>query len=111
MSVSLNRRLVLEAQERLPDGAGGFHRGWQERGVLWAEVRPGTGREQGADFLTFATVPWRITVRAAPEGAPSRPRPGERFRDGGRVFRILAVAERDAAAVYLICFCHEEVAQ
>jgi head-tail adaptor len=107
----LNRKLVLEAPVRAPDGAGGFFTSWEARGTLWAEVRPGTGREKAAEFMTVATIPFRITVRAAPEGAPSRPEPEHRFRAGARIFRILAVTEADAGAQYLVCFAQEEVSQ
>jgi head-tail adaptor len=53
-------------------------------------------------------VTCRITVRGAPVGAEQRPRPDQRFRDGSRLFRILAVTERDAAGRYLLCFAREE---
>jgi len=105
----LNRSLTLEAATRTPDGAGGFLEIWDVLGTLWAEVRAGTGREQARDFVTLSTVPYRITVRAAPEGAPSRPKPEQRFREGNRVFRILAVTEADADGTYLTCFAREEV--
>ncbi|MDY6860038.1 MAG: head-tail adaptor protein [Pseudomonadota bacterium] len=105
----LNRRLVLEEPQRAGDGSGGFAESWVALGTLWAEVRPGTGRERAGEFATLSRVPYRITVRGAPEGAASRPRPEQRFREGARLFRILAVAERDAAAQYLICFAEEEV--
>lgn len=51
-------------------------------------------------MLGFAA---RVTVRAV-----ARPKPGQRFREGSRVFAILAVAERDPAGRYLTCFCREE---
>lgn len=108
MSVRLNRRLILEEEVRQADGAGGFSTAWVARGAIWADVRPGSGREQGADFLTYATVPYRMTVRAAPHGAPSRPVAGQRLREGERLFRVLAVADAEAG-MYLTCFCHEEV--
>jgi len=60
--------------------------------------------------VTLSTVPYRITVRAAPVGAPSRPKPEQRFRDGERVFRIQAVTEDEEAGTYLVCFAREEVA-
>ncbi|WP_197470815.1 head-tail adaptor protein, partial [Sulfitobacter sp. HI0054] len=41
----LNRPLVLEAAQRVSDGAGGHHEVWQPVGTLWAEVRARTGRE------------------------------------------------------------------
>lgn len=108
---ALTRKLVLEAPERTPDGAGGFTTTWTVLGTLWAEVKPGTGRERAAEFATVARIPYRITLRAAPEGAPSRPRPEQRFRTGTRIFRILAVTEADPGARYLTCFAEEEVSQ
>lgn len=107
----LNRKLVLEAPLRLADGAGGYVTTWAARGTLWADIRPGTGREKAAEFMTVASVPFRITVRAAPVGAPSRPEPEQRFRAGARIFRILAVTEADVGARYLVCFAQEEVSQ
>jgi head-tail adaptor len=104
----LNRRLVLEAPVRLPDGAGGFSEIWAAMGELWAEITPGAGRESAGEFLTLSAVPYRIVVRAAPPGAPSRPRPEQRFREGTRVFLITAVTEHDRRGHYLACFAREE---
>ena len=106
----LNRRLVLEEVERVPDGAGGFAEVWVARGTLWGHVKAGAGREAAADFATLSTVAYRITVRAAPVGAQSRPKPDQRFREGARLFRILAVTEEEGAGIYLVCFAREEVA-
>ncbi len=108
-SPCLNRSLMLEAPLRVADGAGGFVDDWQPLGVLWAEVKAGSGREVGAPATTVSRVPYRITVRAASYGGPSRPVAGQRFRDGARIFRINAVAEKDANARFLVCFTEEEV--
>lgn len=110
-NVKLSRRLVLEEPQRVPDGAGGFTQVWIALGVVWADVRAGSGRERDAAGLsTVSTVPYRITVRGAPYGAPSRPKPEQRFKDGERIFRILAVTERDPHGSYLECYAREEVA-
>ncbi len=106
----LNRALVLEVPVRVADGAGGFVESWQARGALWAEVSVRSGRERGQGGAPVASVYWRIVVRAAPAGSSMRPRPGQRFRDGARVFVIRAVAERDRDGRYLTCFAEEEVA-
>ncbi|MBZ4024036.1 phage tail protein [Rhodobacter sp. TJ_12] len=106
----LNRKLVLEAAQRRPDGAGGATLEWQALGEVWAAVKAGSGRAREGAFVTLASVPYRIVVRAAPVGSPRRPRPEQRFRDGARVFRILAVADDDPAGLYLTCFTREEVA-
>jgi head-tail adaptor len=110
--VKLTRKLVLEEPQKVSDGAGGFTEVWLALGVLWADVRAGTGRErEAAGLFTVSTVPYRITVRAAPHGAPSRPKPDQRFRDGERLFRIMAVTERDAEGRYLECYAREEVSK
>ena len=90
--IQLTRRLTLEEAQSTPDGSGG------------------SGRERAAEFATVSSVPYRITVRAAPFGAPSRPKPDQRFREGTRLFRILAVADNDDQGRYLTCFAQEEVA-
>jgi head-tail adaptor len=105
----LTRALVLEACEQAPDGAGGFATLWQPLGTLWAEVRPGSGREVAGVEVILATVPMRITVRAAPQGDAARPRAGQRFREGDRLFAIFAVVEADAAGRFLTCHAQEEI--
>lgn len=100
-----NRKLVLEAPQRVSDGAGGFSEVWQSLGIIWGEVLPrGAGREVEASELKL-----KITVRAAPQGAPSRPTAAMRFRDGERLYRIEAATEAEAAGRYLVCFAKEEV--
>lgn len=107
---ALNRSLVLEVAVPAPDGLGGFTEAWQARGTLWAALLPGTGGERAWAGAAVPRASYRIVVRGAALGAPSRPAAGHRLRDGSRLFRILAVVERDAAARYLTCFCEEEMA-
>ena len=104
----LNRRLVLETHLEDFDGAGGHRPLWHGLGTLWAEVRAGTGREREGPGVPMGRVAYRITVPAAPTGSLARPRPDQRFREGERIFAILAVAERDTNGAYLTCFCEEE---
>ncbi len=106
----LTRPLVLEAAQRTGDGAGGYVQTWQALGTLWAEVAPRTGRETAGPGLTVSRVGYRITVRAAPQGAPSRPVAGQRLRDGARIFHVRAVTEAGPEARYLTVFADEEVA-
>jgi len=105
----LNRPLVLEAPERAPDGAGGFVQSWAVRGTLWAALDVRTGRDAGIAGLRLGRAGYRITVRAAPQDAPSRPVPGQRMRDGARLFHILSVTESDAGPAYLTLWAEEEV--
>ena len=104
----LNRRLVLETPERVPDGAGGYAEVWLALGEHWAEIKAGTGREAAGEFVTVSSVPYRIYVRAAAVGDVARPKPEQRFREGARVYRITAVTEHDPRGHYLVCFAREE---
>lgn len=105
----LNRRLTLEEAQRVADGGGGHKLSWVPLGTVWAAIVPGTGSEREVDMATVSSVPYRVTVRGAPVGAPSRPRPDQRFREGTRLFRIVAVAEADADGAYLVCHTREEM--
>ena len=106
----LNRKLVLETPERISDGAGGFVVDWQVLGTLWAQVTARVGRETSLGEAPISTMSYRIVVRATPYGAPDRPKPEQRFRDGARLFLIRAVAEEDSDGRYLTCFATEEMA-
>lgn len=106
--VRLHRRLSLEAEVVTQDGAGGLVRSWASRGFVWGEVAPRTGTSVAGEEVPLSRQAFRITVRGASPGEPSRPVAGERFRDGSRVFTILAVTERDADGRYLVCAAREE---
>lgn len=104
----LDRALLLETPERVPDGAGGVTVTWAALGTLWAELRPGAGRERSGRVTTVSRSPWRIIVRGAPVGSAARPQPDQRFREGQRIFAILAVTEADPTGRYLMCHAEEE---
>jgi SPP1 family predicted phage head-tail adaptor len=106
----LNRQLVLEAPERVSDGAGGYVTEWQPLGMLWAQITARTGRETALVGAPISAMSYRIVVRGAPYGAPERPKPEQRFREGERLFIIQAVAEEDVDGRYLTCFATEETA-
>ncbi|WP_407496084.1 head-tail adaptor protein [Pseudooceanicola sp. MF1-13] len=110
MTFRLNRLLTLEQRDRTPNNSGGYSEAWMSLGDLWAEVQMRSGR--GTDYGDLATgrVSYRIIVRGAPVGDPSRPAAGQRFREGNRLYGIEAVSERDAQGRYLVCFASEEVA-
>lgn len=104
----LSRMLVLEREVAVPDGAGGFVRSWAAVGTLWGAVLPGAGREATGVEVPLSVQAFRFLVRGAPQGAPSRPVAGQRFRDGARVFAVLAVTEVDGDGRYLACAAREE---
>ncbi|NPD15365.1 head-tail adaptor protein [Xinfangfangia sp. D13-10-4-6] len=104
----LRQQLALEEASRSPDGAGGFSLSWVLVGLLWAEMSAGSGRDAAGEEVVLTSVAWRITVRGAAPGMAERPKPGQRFRLGPRIFTILAVAESDASGRWLTCTCREE---
>lgn len=106
----LNRKLMLEDPQRSQDGGGGYHESWTALGVLWAQMSALSGRTSGQEGGSLSLQRYRIILRATPQEAASRPRPGQRFREGSRLFRIEAVNEADPKGHYLACFCLEEVA-
>jgi head-tail adaptor len=107
--IVLNRKLMLEAPVRTPDGAGGFVETWAALGTLWARIEARAGDENAGQFGSESVVNYKIFVRAAPVGSPARPKPEQRLSEDGRIFRIQAVTEWDQAGLYLVCFAREEV--
>lgn len=104
--LEMNRRLLLEASERIPDGAGGFEQTWVARGHVWAAVEiRGAGRV--VDQASRQQL--RITMRAVPSASAAYPDSEMRFRDGGRLYRIEAVHQGDPLGRTLTCFAVEEV--
>ena len=108
-AVRLMRRLVLEAPHRAPDGAGGYDTTWTPVGAIWADVTARTAREDLIAGAERPRVRYRIVVRGAPIGAAQRPSPEQRLREGGRVFSILTVTERDADGRHLEILAEEGV--
>ena len=105
----LDRRMVLEERVETANGSGGFSLAWVELGAHWVSVLPGAGRGDAVGHLPRGVVPLRLILRASAPGAASRPRPGQRLREGVRVYPVIAVVEQDPDARYLCCHAHEEV--
>jgi SPP1 family predicted phage head-tail adaptor len=87
---ALNRRLTLEAPVESADGAGGVTRSYEAAATLWASVEPKPAREGTSADALGANVTHRIRVRY---GADISLR--HRLRDGDRLYRIVAIRERD----------------
>jgi SPP1 family predicted phage head-tail adaptor len=86
---ALNRRLVLEAPVETADGAGGVTRGYESAGTLWASVEPSSIRSAVEAGSLGATITHRIRIRFYPDITVRH-----RFRDGARIFRIVAMQEK-----------------
>lgn len=98
-SIHPNRPMTLEDPMRSPDGAGGFSENWTPMGTIWAQVvaQPGRLRQD------ISRQPVRIYTRRSPVGASSRPKPGQRLRDGVTLYRLEAVADWPADNRFLVC--------
>ena len=86
----LNRRLVLEASTDVDDGAGGVTRSFAAVATLWAQVMPVAARGEVAADALGASVTHRIAIRYNADITLRH-----RFRDGARIFRIVAIRERE----------------
>lgn len=106
---SLNRPMALEEAQYAPDGAGGHSLQWVALGTLWTELRAGGARETRSEIAPLGQMLFRVYLRAAPQGSPQRPRPDQRFREGTRIFHILAVSEADPLGAFLLCHAREEM--
>ena len=105
--IKLARPLVLEDRVMTPDGAGGFAVSWNPLGILYGQVVARTGKEREIAGRMVSSNAFKITVRAAPIGAPSRPRADQRLRDGTRLYSLIAVAENSESDLYLDCWATE----
>jgi len=84
----LDRRLTLEAPVEVDDGAGGVSRSYQAVTTLWAQVTAVSAHADVAAASLGAIVTHSIVIRA-----PRAVTPFHRFRDGARIFRVVAVRE------------------
>jgi SPP1 family predicted phage head-tail adaptor len=85
----MNRRLTLEAPVESDDGAGSVTRSYSAVATLWGSVTPVAARESVEAGALGATVTHRIGVRYSADITVRH-----RFRDGARIFRIVAMRER-----------------
>lgn len=108
--VRLSRLLTLEERVVTPDGSGGSAVSWRALGAIWADMTARAAREDFVAGRPLPRVTYRILVRAAPMGAPSRPAAEQRLREGARVFDILTVTEHDPEGRYLEIFAEEGAA-
>jgi SPP1 family predicted phage head-tail adaptor len=85
----MNRRLTLEAPVESADGSGGVTRSFSAVATLWAQVTPVAADESVEAGALGATITHRIGIRFSPDVTLRH-----RFRDGARIFRIVAMRER-----------------
>lgn len=100
----LNRRLVLEAPVESADGAGGVTRTFAAVATLWVSVTPVSAARQIEAERLGARVTHRLHLRFSNDITIHH-----RFRDGGRVYRIVALRDRDGRKRFLDIEAEERI--
>jgi len=100
---SLRERFTLEEPVRTADGGGGASVTWEPVAELWAHLRPITGDERLRHDQLSGRLTHRVWIRYRPGIAPAM-----RFRQGARIYEIVAVVEASRRA-RLECLCEERV--
>jgi SPP1 family predicted phage head-tail adaptor len=100
----LNRRLTLEAPVETADGAGGVARSYAAIATLWGQVTPVGARGDVEGERLGASVTHRIAIRYSPDITTRH-----RFRDGARIFRIVALNDRDGRKRFLDIAAQERI--
>ena len=98
----LRHRLTLEELNRVADDGGGFTESWVAVATIFADVSPISGSERvEADRLT-GSVTHDVVLRYRAGVVPAM-----RFRDGTRIFQIIAVIDVEERRRWLKCWCEE----
>jgi SPP1 family predicted phage head-tail adaptor len=100
----LRHRLVLEEPVETPDGAGGVSRSYQTVTTVWASLTPTAARGAVVAESLGANITHRIVLRGGPDVTTRH-----RFREGGRIFRILASRDLDGTGRFLEIQAEERV--
>jgi SPP1 family predicted phage head-tail adaptor len=100
----LRHRLTLEEPVETPDGAGGVTRGYATLTTLWAAVTPVSARGSVEAQSLAAEVTHRIVIRAGPQLTTRH-----RLREGTRIFRIVALRDRDGSGRFVEIHAEERI--
>jgi SPP1 family predicted phage head-tail adaptor len=98
---SLRDRLTLEQPVRTPDGGGGASLAWQPVADLWAHVRPVSGDERLRHDQLAGRLTHAVWIRHRSGIGPAM-----RFRQGARIYEIVAVLD-SPTRTHLKCLCEE----
>lgn len=95
----LRHRLVLQAQQRTPDGMGGHVETWGALRHVWSEITTPTGRVANVAQQLTAVVSAEIRTRPAADLVA-----GRRLVGKNQTYTIQAVLpENDSSMLRLLC--------
>lgn len=86
----LKTRLVVQQPVETPDDQGGVVRAWTTFATVWAQVTPLAARRDIEADADGATQNYRIVLRSHLSLTLQH-----RFSDGARIYRIVAIRERE----------------
>ncbi len=86
----LKTRLVIQQPVETPDDQGGVVRAWTTFATVWAQVTPLGARRDVQAEADGATQNYRIVLRSNLSLTLQL-----RFSDGARIYRIVAIRDRD----------------
>ena len=86
----LKTRLVIQQPVETPDDQGGVVRTWSTFATVWAQVTPLASRRNVEADADCVTQDYRIVLRSHLSLTLQH-----RFSDGARIYRIVAIRERE----------------
>lgn len=86
----LKTRLMIQQPVETPDDQGGVVRTWTAFATVWAQVTPLSARRDMQADADGATQSYRIVLRSNLSLTLQH-----RFSDGARIYRIIAIRDRD----------------
>ena len=86
----LKARLVVQQPIETPDDQGGVVRNWTTFATVWAQVTPLAARRDVEADADGVTQTYRIVLRSHLSLTLQH-----RFSDGARIYRIVAIRERE----------------
>ncbi len=93
----LRHRVVIEAAEATPDGAGGETLAWETLATVWALIEPVSAAERVVAGRLTGVVTHRITLRFRDDVTG-----GMRVLFRGKRYRVLTAGDPDERRRYLV---------
>lgn len=98
----LRHRLELEKLSRVSDGAGGYTESWASVASIWAAIAAKSGRETVIAERLSSHVTYDIIIRYRSDVTAEM-----RFRDGAKLYYIVAFFDMDGHEAWLKCVCEQ----
>ena len=101
-----NLRHLVELQEQtsVDDGAGGSETSYVPRATMWADITATSGREFFQAKTLMPELTHQVEIRYRTDV-----KPGMRFVEGQKVYRIQAAPDPEGRQRRLLCMCQELV--